>query len=183
MVRISLVLSAESNTFDTCFSFDKLSEKISLYCGGFISNIRFLFEPIIMKHWSMCCWLSGPIKHRGHCFSLLPKLWLTGIRSRDPLWYPWLHFFAYFCFHTWDFRSFWLAFRSSLRSRSTARPKLGLFLSVFAGNIEGTVHRSIDLQYFLYFTILSRTPWFAGREGPLHYEIRPYNLLRGCPRV
>ena len=36
----------------------------------------------------------------------------------------------------------------TLDSHSAARPKLGLFLGFFAGNIEGTVHRSIDLIYF-----------------------------------
>ena len=40
-----------------------------------------------------------------------------------------------------------------LDSRSAARPKLGLFLGVFAGNIDGTV-----FEIYLDFTLQSYTP-------------------------
>ena len=61
-------------------------------------------------------------------------------------------FLLIFCFHTWDFRSFGLAFRSSLRSRSTARPKLVKLVFSFSVLIaKGYLLTSFSIIYSFIF--------------------------------
>ena len=65
--------------------------------------------------------------------------------------FSFFHFLLNFYFQAWDFRSFGLAFPRFLRSRSTARAKLGLFFDCFCWKYLrycSQINRSIILFVF-----------------------------------
>ena len=103
--------------------------------------------------------------------------------------YPWDHVpwkksssFKYFFLHFFIFCSifvFRLGIFIPLDSHSAALPQVGI---IILGFFCWKYWRLCSI-IFWYFTIQSHTSWFASRHGPLHYEFRPYKLLRRCPRV